>query len=820
MSDIKHINHPLVSKAHTPMYLMHKWWARKPHNVVAEYIKRYSKDGEIVLDPFVGSGVTAIESLKLNRKAIAIDLNPMAIFITRLTAHPIETKKIKEIFFEIERKIKNKINALYTTPCIKCKKEAIIICCHWRKDRIIKVLFECPNCGLKSSKRPSREDFENYSKIEKQKIRYWYPKYEFPKGVTFNQARKAGDTVADLFTKRNLLALSLLFNQIDKIRTEKVKDIFLFSFSSILHLASKLTPVRPTRQYSSFWAMNSYWVPALYMESNVWNLFERTILGRQGIIKGKEETKETIKIFEEAKKFDQLKKDKNILFLTKSALELDEYLPPASVDYCFTDPPYGGAIQYFELSSLWTSWLKGPENRNFELEFGDEITINKWQKKNFDYYHKMLCAAFARVYEILKPGKYLTVTFHSTDIKIFNSIIQAIVLSGFNLEKIIYQPPARASNLALLRPYGSAVGDYYLRFRKPEKKGKVEENNNAGVELYEKVVVDTAKRIIAERGEPTAYTYILNGIYPVLNQHGVLLAGQRKFDQILKEYLDKDFILVPVIDDKGEAKGYEWWLKDPSSVPHLEKVPLRERVEKAVINVLNRQVKVSFDDVLQEIFINFPNALTPFTQNVRDILSEYAEKTPDGKWRLRQSVILRAQEHSKFIYYLAILGKKLGYKIWIGLKEQGEYYNGEQLETLCDKKTLSFLDISSEKLDRIKYIDCLWYKEGQIHWEFEVENTTGITESIVRGSNITTPFIKRVIVIPDERERLLHKRLQEPILKEYIEKYRWRFIFYKKLEDVFEENKRKKDLDVAIMEEIYKVPKGNPKKPEQIDLFS
>ena len=57
---LQHINYALVAKTHTPMYLMHKYWARKPHNIVSEYIKRYSKEGDTVLDPFAGSGVTAI----------------------------------------------------------------------------------------------------------------------------------------------------------------------------------------------------------------------------------------------------------------------------------------------------------------------------------------------------------------------------------------------------------------------------------------------------------------------------------------------------------------------------------------------------------------------------------------------------------------------------------------------------------------------------------------------------------------------------------------------------------------------------------------
>lgn len=64
---------------------MHKYWARKPHSVVGEYIERYTQKGEFMLDPFIGSGVTAIEALKRGRKAIATNLDPIAIFITRMT---------------------------------------------------------------------------------------------------------------------------------------------------------------------------------------------------------------------------------------------------------------------------------------------------------------------------------------------------------------------------------------------------------------------------------------------------------------------------------------------------------------------------------------------------------------------------------------------------------------------------------------------------------------------------------------------------------------------------------------------------------------
>ncbi len=49
MVEVKeHIDYPIVAKTHPSMYLMHKYWARKPHNVVAKYIERYTEEGDVV----------------------------------------------------------------------------------------------------------------------------------------------------------------------------------------------------------------------------------------------------------------------------------------------------------------------------------------------------------------------------------------------------------------------------------------------------------------------------------------------------------------------------------------------------------------------------------------------------------------------------------------------------------------------------------------------------------------------------------------------------------------------------------------------------
>src|SRR5580704_4662878 len=64
-------------------YGVHPYFTRRPANVVRDYIKRYSQPGDTVLDPFGGTGVTAIEAFLLGRRAIQNDLNPFANFIAQ-----------------------------------------------------------------------------------------------------------------------------------------------------------------------------------------------------------------------------------------------------------------------------------------------------------------------------------------------------------------------------------------------------------------------------------------------------------------------------------------------------------------------------------------------------------------------------------------------------------------------------------------------------------------------------------------------------------------------------------------------------------------
>ena len=79
-----------------------------------------------------------------------------------------------------------------------------------------------------------------------------------------------------------------------------------------------------------------------------------------------------------------------------------------SIDYIFTDPPFGANIMYSELNSISESWLKIWSNNK------EEAIENKHQNKTTSDYQSIMASCFKEFYRLLKPGKWMTVEFSNT----------------------------------------------------------------------------------------------------------------------------------------------------------------------------------------------------------------------------------------------------------------------------------------------------------------------------------------------------------------------------------------------------------------------
>ena len=82
----------IKAQTHGPEYSWHKYWSRKPANVISAYLKNLVPEHGIVIDPFCGSGVVLYEAQKLGFDAIGIDVNPTARAISGFLTHPVKAE--------------------------------------------------------------------------------------------------------------------------------------------------------------------------------------------------------------------------------------------------------------------------------------------------------------------------------------------------------------------------------------------------------------------------------------------------------------------------------------------------------------------------------------------------------------------------------------------------------------------------------------------------------------------------------------------------------------------------------------------------------
>ena len=119
----------------------------------------------------------------------------------------------------------------------------------------------------------------------------------------------------------------------------------------------------------------------------------------------------------------------DVLISTESACSLSDF-PSDAVDHIFTDPPYGGTIQYGELSSVWTAWLNSSINW-----LQDEITINDARGiSEFDW-ERMMRQAMSKCYRVLKPGRWLALCYHDTSDGTWALIQDMMAEVGFIADK-------------------------------------------------------------------------------------------------------------------------------------------------------------------------------------------------------------------------------------------------------------------------------------------------------------------------------------------------------------------------------------------------
>jgi hypothetical protein len=363
-------------------YGVHPYFTRRPYNVVRDYVLHYSYERDIVLDPFGGSGVTAIEAFLENRVGIQNDINPLANFIATSIAG-LEKGTLRDY-----------------------------------KESLDFVQVRCGELLQKAQTVSGRR------LVALQRMAKLPPDIPLPSdsdAASFHQ----------LFSTRQLVALAILKNAIDEISSKPGRAAMLLAWSASLAKLNKTflsaEGRAESRGGSSIFSIYRYKIAKKPIELLPWKTFEERALN---VIAAKAEVDKHIEMKRKTGgwvgQFECHAKD-----VRQLAKELN-----GQVDYIFTDPPYGGHISYLDLSTLWNSWLEimpSTRDRENELIVGGELNLSE------NVYIARLGEAIGACVRMLKPNRWLSVVFQHWNVSYFEAILTAAADSGAELKAAVSQ---------------------------------------------------------------------------------------------------------------------------------------------------------------------------------------------------------------------------------------------------------------------------------------------------------------------------------------------------------------------------------------------
>ncbi len=386
------------------LYAFHKYWGKKPFEPVSYVIENLTDRREVILDPFVGSGVVTRESARLGRRFIGIDLNPVAVEISKFVVSPPDADIVEEGFVEIERRVRRQIEESYK------RDGADDVATHylWKKHELEQVWVVNKGRRVYEPTEHDIRQFENYEGYQSRHIRS-------PRFFTNSRINASPNlTLNDIFTGRALRNMDLLLDAICSLPSP-TQPIFRLCLTAACGQMSRMVFAitgrgktigrSSSRIEVGSWVVG-YWRPELHFEINVWNCFARRV-HRLANALGKPGLPAPCSLSEHP--FDVLCGQAMGSLCCDDALEALGQFPANSIDLILTDPPHSDRVPYLELCEIWNAIL------GYTVDFQREIVVSNARErhKGLAEYNRAMRKFLALAGKVLKRGRFLVLLFNA-----------------------------------------------------------------------------------------------------------------------------------------------------------------------------------------------------------------------------------------------------------------------------------------------------------------------------------------------------------------------------------------------------------------------
>ena len=424
-SVIPETEYPASTAGYTGLYGFHKYWGKKPAEPIRFLINNLTDEKDLVVDPFLGSGISAKESLVLKRRFIGFDINPFAIRLSHFLINPPSFEKAVDSFSILEKKCKLHIQRSYMSS----GQEASHFL--WENQTLKEIWFKDSGRIQRDTNIPDSSDLELYNSFARFKTS------RLRKPVFFTNSRinsKAHFSLENIFTQRALRNIEILLSGIDELPAPQ-KEAMLLTLTASAGQMSKMvfaitgrgkkTGTKANKIEVGSWVIG-YWCPKLHFEVNAWNCFETRF---KKLLKSLKVTK--LYNFKRGSLEEVCKSKADFNISLGSCISLLKTLPDNSTRLVITDPPHGDRIPYLELSELWNVIL------GEEPVFEDEIVVSnaKERKKSVASFNEAISCFLNEVIRVLTSKGTLVLIFNSKkkeNASFFSLFLETCLKKSFN----------------------------------------------------------------------------------------------------------------------------------------------------------------------------------------------------------------------------------------------------------------------------------------------------------------------------------------------------------------------------------------------------
>ena len=483
----------------------------------------------------------------------------------------------------------------------------------------------CYQYGKKRmEKQPDQHDLEVLQRISELNIQDFIPNEPMMGigekwGDTWRSGHHYGITHAHHFyTERNLYLLARLRTY--AIQTNSI--LCRFALSGIINRSTQMNRIHISNYFHGGGGWNAgylkgtLYISSLPIEASIFEQFEDRV--------------NTISRAFKAKHFSP----GNVCIQTGSQSDI-QTIPSNSIDYIFTDPPFGANIVYSELSFIWEAWLSVKTNNT------DEAIIHTYKKKGLPEYQQIMEKAFTEYHRVLKPNRWITIEFHNSQNSVWNAIQEGLLRAGFIVADVrtinkqqgsfnqLFAASAVKQDLVIsaYKPSDSFVREFQQHAGDPEMAWKFVRQHLRNVPVIADGNHDGKLDIIAERQDYLLFDrmvawHIMNGIPVPMDAHTF-------YEGLRQRFLERDgmFFLPDQVNEYDDKRVHM-----ELDTAQLSFIVTNEKNAIQWLNYILAQGHMTYQDIQPLYMQELHQSRQEKMPELLDMLKENFVQDENGAW--------------------------------------------------------------------------------------------------------------------------------------------------------------------------------------------